>query len=521
KPIEAKKKGDVTAGRLFIADQSSKRFFQHALQSKEAVSMSDFELGQVTPGADFCPSMVRYSVPIHDELDRLDGLLVVNIWGSRLDASMETSMAGYPGKVYIVELSEDRMRDGIYLYHPDTRKRFADQMNSNFRFSEELGRDVWQTIKQGKVAGTVFAGEERMLFYRKISPFSDRPTQWLLVVDADRNVLFAQVNRMRQSIWVLLGILMFISLFLAIWASGRLARPVHSLAEIIKRYADGDHSAVYTDKRNDEIGIAGNAFNYLKHSLEKAEADKAEAEKMARQSERLASVGQLAAGIGHEINNPLMNIMSLASLVESTLKNENEDACNDLRLLKKEGERCARIVQGILNFARENKPTYEDFSITVLIEETTALLQHRAGHSSISIKLELEANLHMEGDRNQLQQVLVNVILNAIQASPEGSQISIKAWQQEEHIYLEILDHGCGIDNENVMKIFDPFFTTKEEGKGTGLGLSVSYGIIKHHGGTINIENMNHAGVLVQIVLPVRAGTSKINQEVLEAVNGK
>lgn len=521
KPIEAKKKGKRIGGHLFIADQSSKRFFQHAMSSRDDVSMSDFELGQVTPGAEFCPAMVRYSVPLHDEVDRLNGLLVVNIWGSRLDTTMETALAGYPGRSYIVELSSDKTRDGIYLYHPETNRRFADQTNSDYRMNKELGQEEWQKIKLGDKMGSIFFDDGRMFFYRKMSPYSDRATKWLLIVDANRKVLLAQVNNMRQSIWVLLGLLLFMSLFLAIWASGRLAKPVHYLADIIKRYADGDHTVAYTEKRTDEVGIAGNAFNYLKHSLEKAEADKVAAEKIARQSERLASVGQLAAGIGHEINNPLMNIMSLASLIEDSVKNENPDVCSDIKLLKKEGARCARIVQGILNFARENKPTYEQFNMADLIEETSRLLAHRAESSDIELSIETEDDILMEGDPNQLQQVLVNVVLNAIQASPEGGQISIKSWGQGGQVFLEILDHGSGIDNQDIMNIFDPFFTTKDEGEGTGLGLSVSYGIINHHGGIINIENMNQAGVLVQIVLPVKAGTTTISYEDLETVNVK
>lgn len=517
KPITPKK-GDLFEGRLFVADQSSKRFFRHAMSSRNDVSMSDFELGQVTPGAEFCPAMVRYSVMLKDEVDSLDGLLVVNIWGSRLDATMETALAGYPGRAYIVELNSEQTRDGIYLYHPDTRRRFADQMNSEYRLNQELGPEMWHKIKLGNISGTLFLDDGRMFFYRKMSPYNDRPTQWLLVVDADQEVLLAQVNNMRRSIWVLLGVLLFMSLILAIWASGRLAKPVHFLADIIKRYADGDHTVVYSEKRTDEVGVAGNAFNYLKHSLEKAEADKVEAEKVARQSDRLASVGQLAAGIGHEINNPLMNIMSLASLIEDSIKDENLDARSDLKLLKKEGGRCARIVQGILNFARENTPTYEKFNIALLIEETVSLISHRAESSGISLSVEAEGNIRMDGDQNQLQQVLVNVLLNAIQASPEGGEISVKTWRQQDQIFLEILDHGKGIVNENIMNVFDPFFTTKDEGEGTGLGLSVSYGIIKHHGGTINIENMQQAGVLVQIVLPVKAGKEN-NHAMLEVVN--
>lgn len=501
KPIQPKHP-DKKAGRLFIADQSYKRFFREAVSSNQEVSMSDFELGQVGLEADFCPAMVRYSVNVRDEVDHLEGFLVVNIWGSRLDATMESSLRGYPGKNYIIEISQDVKRDGIYLYHEDTRRRFADQMNSNYRFSSEIGSD-WQKIKSGAENGALYLNDGRMLYYQKLSPFKNKPTKWLLVVDADSKALLSEINNMRRSIWVILVLLVLASILVAVWASGRLAKPVHDLAEMITRYADGDNKASYTEHRNDEIGLAGKAFNYLKARLEHTEKERDKAERHARQSERLASVGQLAAGIGHEINNPLMNIMSLASLIESEVKESNPSVSSDIKLLQKEGNRCARIVQGILSFARESKPRVERFDLKDLVYETARLLKHRLETTNVELKIEINESLILNGDASQLQQVLVNILLNAIQASQENEKIKIKGWVENDFVYLQIIDSGSGIDNESLSHIFDPFFTTKKEGEGTGLGLSVSYGIIKHHGGTINIENNDDGGVLVNISLPV------------------
>lgn len=518
KPIEPKKADDIV-GRLFVADQSSKRFFRDAINSQQEVSMSDFELGQVTFDTDFCPAMVRYSVMVRDEVDRLDGFLVVNIWGSRLDATMQSSLRGYPGKTYIVELSSDNTRDGIYLYHEDTRRRFADQLNSEYRFNKEIGTAQWQKIKGADVKGALYLEDGRMLFYQKISPYKNKPTQWLLVVDADSKALLSEINSMRHSIWVILGLLVLASLLVAIWASGRLAKPVHDLAKIITRYADGEGDVAYSEKRNDEIGLAGNAFNYLKEKLEHTEKERDKAERLARQSERLASVGQLAAGIGHEINNPLMNIMSLASLIEGEVKDHDPAVVSDVKLLQKEGHRCARIVQGILSFARESQPSYQQFDMTELIFETARLVKHRLEVASIKLKIDINEPLSMYGDANQLQQVLVNILLNAIQASCLNEEIIVKGWKSEQTVYLQIVDSGEGIVDDHLSHIFDPFFTTKSEGEGTGLGLSVSYGIIKHHGGKISVENNSKKGVLVYIELPAEVRDMTKEELLLEVVD--
>ena len=457
--------------------------------------------------------MVRYSAQIRDEVERNEGMVVVNMWGTRLDSTVEASLGGFPGNAYIVEVSDNASRDGIYLYHRDSSKRFGNQLKSQYRFTSEISKPEWLRIKANKTHGTLYRDDGRMIFYRSISPFETRPnTSWLLMIDVDSKTVFAPIDNMRRSIWFLLGVLLVISLLISIWASWELSRPVYDLANVITRYADGDHQVRYQDKRQDEIGIAGKAFNYLTTSLQKAEQERDKAEKQARQSERLASVGQLAAGIGHEINNPLMNIMSLAALIEEAVK-EDKEAVSDIKLLQKEGKRCARIVQGILSFARENKPDFTEFNMSELVDETLNLLQHRIESAEITIMTELQPNLYMVGDPNQIQQVLVNIILNAVQASPAGATIHIKSGKNIDYIAVEILDRGTGIQQQDLNKVFDPFFTTKSEGEGTGLGLSVSYGIVKHHGGTILLENNQGSGLRVVILLPFKAQPNEAEEE--------
>lgn len=512
KPVEAKQ-FDEDYRRLFISDQSNKAFFKEAITSQHDVVMSDFELGQLTDNSDFCPAMVRYAVRIKDEVDDTDGLLVINMWGSRLDSAIEASLGGYPGRAFLVELNDGTPRDGIYLYHRDSRQRFADQMHTEYRFSNEISVQEWQMIKAKKGDGKFFRKDGTMYFYRSLSPFVTRPNvSWLLIVKVDSDVIMQPVRAMRQSIWLLLGLLMVVSLLISVWAAWRLTRPVRALADAITRYADGDASSQYKENGKDEISHAGNAFNYLTMKLTLAEQERDKAEKAAFQSERLASIGQLAAGIGHEINNPLMNIMSLATLIETEVKRKNPEVLMDVHLLQKEGKRCARIVQGILSFAREKPPEYLVFNMADLLDDTIKLLQHRLSVSAIHLRADVEKELFMFGDVNQLQQVLVNIILNAVQASPAGGTISIVARKKIEYIAVHIMDTGTGIEQKNINRVFDPFFTTKAEGDGTGLGLSVSYGIIKRHNGAIYLENNVDVGLSVMILLPLHDHINTIQQ---------
>ena len=488
---------------LFVADQSNKRFFRHAMENPRDVTMSDYELGQVTVDADFCPAMVRYTVKIRDEVDNLLGLLVVNMWGTQVDKRVRAALGGYPGVPYVVELNDaDPARDGIFLYHPDNSRRFANQLGTGHRLSAELSAEEWRYLKT-TASGSIFQPSGHMLFFRHFVPDPDKPARWALVIRAEADTVLAPINSMRRWVWWLLGLVLFLSLGVAVWLAARLARPMHELAGILKRYADGDRSVRYTRGRRDEIGVAGRAFNYLAEALDRARRERDKAEQAVRQSERLAAVGQLAAGIGHEINNPLMNIMSLGALVEKAVAGRDPQAHSDIQLLLKEGRRCARIVQGILNFARESTPCFRRFDLVELVRDTAGLMHHRLESARLKLALDLPEALEMHGDPNLLQQVLVNVLLNAIQASPAGGTIEIRVRREDGQVEVEVLDRGTGIHGANLSQVLDPFFTTKPEGDGTGLGLSVSYGIVKEHGGEITLENRPEGGVRVCIRLPL------------------
>lgn len=508
KPIEPKQLDDEKH-RLFVSDQSNKSFFKNILDSSDEVVMSDFELGQLNNEADFCPAMVRYSIKIKDEVDHNEGVLVLNMWGKRLDAAIEASLGGYPGTAYLVEMNPDPLRDGIYLYHRDTRQRFADQLNSEYRFTKQINQLQWQQIKSGGEQGSFSLADGRMYFYQILKPYATRPqVSWLLLVEADTNTILAPVRQLRNSIWWLLSTLLLISLVCAVWVAWRLTQPIHALANVMKRYADGETTSHYHETRGDEIGVAGRAFNYLTERLKGTEQERDKAVRLACQAGRLASVGQLAAGIGHEINNPLMNMMSLAALVEQEVKDKVPQASDDLKLLQQEGERCARIVQGVLSFAREKPPEYREFDMSKLITETLQLLQHRISVANLAVITDCDSHLQMVGDPSQLQQVLVNILLNAIQVSTKNGELHVVAKKDADFVAVQIIDGGSGIAHVNIDKVFDPFFTTKPEGKGTGLGLSVSYGIVKRHGGEIYLENQLRGGLRVIILLPRRVAVA-------------
>jgi len=213
----------------------------------------------------------------------------------------------------------------------------------------------------------------------------------------------------------------------------------------------------------------------------------------------------MAAGIGHELNNPLNNILSFSKLIERDTPSLNADTQEDLQGLRNEVERAGRIVKGILNFARQVPPEYTQFDLTVWLNDTLLLVQPEAHKCHVKTVLLDAPDVQMEGDRQQLQQVLVNLLMNAIQASEPNTTVELSAEIIEPGIVKVLVsDQGSGIDDSQRDKIFDPFYTTKKVGEGSGLGLSISLGIVQYHEGQLSLLNNDKGGVDAILALPLR-----------------
>ncbi|HEX9024659.1 MAG TPA: ATP-binding protein [Geobacteraceae bacterium] len=239
-------------------------------------------------------------------------------------------------------------------------------------------------------------------------------------------------------------------------------------------------------------------------------------------SEKLASLGELVAGIAHEINNPLTGILVFSSLISND-KRLDPALKGDLATVIQETERCATIVKGLLDFSRETVPQKSWTSINDIIDASLALVKNQAQFHNIEIIRDYSAEIPaILADPHQIEQVFINILLNASHAMEEGGILRIVTKLCQEHggVMIRIADTGCGIPEENLSKIFDPFFTTKKL-KGTGLGLSVSYGIINSHGGIIEVESTVGVGTAFIIHLPITPATEQQEEKQEEKQEGE
>jgi len=233
--------------------------------------------------------------------------------------------------------------------------------------------------------------------------------------------------------------------------------------------------------------------------------------------DKMMSLGRLAASVVHEINNPLSGILNYSRLMsrilnKGTLKAETFDKFKHyLSLVESETERCSQIVSSLLAFSRKSPPAMGPVRIRDLIQKCTALSQHKLQLQDISLHTAMPSDLPIvQADANQLQQCLINLIFNAMDAMPEGGMLNIESQYQRDNadLTITVTDTGTGIAEDEMPHIFEPFYTTKQEGYGVGLGLSTAYGIIERHNGRIEARSRPGHGTTFTITLPVDSGHS-------------
>jgi len=306
--------------------------------------------------------------------------------------------------------------------------------------------------------------------------------------------------RLVLSATLLIGFLLAV---VTAWVLARsLDRVLRALLDATRRIARGDlqHRVDITDSKGSEFRELGEAFNTMTHNLQQSR-------RQLVQSAKLAAIGELAANIAYEVNNPLTGVLGYAGLL---LKSDDIPAekKEQLKTIERETLRAREILKNLLDFARRKPPHLERTTVTGLIESTLELVRGQARLSNVTLRIECPQGLpDVAVDRDEIKQVFLNLINNALFAMPSGGDLTIRASCRRESIgqdtvAVEFRDSGIGIPEDQLDKIFDPFFTTRIEGEGTGLGLSISYMIVQNHGGIIEVESTVGEGSTFRVLLP-------------------
>jgi two-component system NtrC family sensor kinase len=339
-----------------------------------------------------------------------------------------------------------------------------------------------------------------------------------------------------------LGMLVFAAILVSMLVQRTVYRPLDDLRTGAEQMASGDLDHEIPVRSGDELGQLADSFNSMMGALrqsrgelqdwgrtlevkvEEATRELRQAQAEAARSEKLASVGLLAAGIAHELNNPLTGVLTFATLVRDSLP-EGSPEVEDLDLVIQETKRCAAIIRRLLDFSREKAPEQDYADINRIIDDCLQLVSQPARVADIELVTELDPAIPpVFIDADLVKQVIMNMLVNAEHAIGEGGVITVRTRllpaaevpdATVDWVEITIRDTGCGIAPENLGRVFDPFFTTKGVGKGTGLGLSVSHGTVTAHGGTIEVDSEVGQGTEFRIRLPVKSAeeNEKVSEE--------
>jgi two-component system NtrC family sensor kinase len=338
-----------------------------------------------------------------------------------------------------------------------------------------------------------------------------------------------------------------VSLLVGGFVSRLVYRPLRDLEDGAKRLSSGKLDKLIPVRSKDEFGQVAESFNAMTLALKDSQKELQEwaytleqkveertrqlriAEAETARSEKLASVGLLASGIAHELNNPLTGVLTFSYLLREKMPQGSQEA-EDLDLVIRETKRCAAIIRRLLDFAREKKPEMNFSDLNKIVENTIRMVKQPASLSNIDLSADLDDSLApIWIDANLIEQVILNMLVNAQHSIEGGGSVVVRTrrvmrssnsetgYEAVPMAEIEITDSGCGISEKNLQRIFDPFFTTKEVGKGTGLGLSVSHGIVKAHGGTIEVESKVGKGSAFHVFLPLEPAKNAA----IQGVGGK
>ena len=356
----------------------------------------------------------------------------------------------------------------------------------------------------------------------------------VLDVGLDMRLVDEQTRRieLRTAVFTSLAVLL-VGLCAAVFTRRFVTKPLSRLADATRHVAEMQLDRPIALTSSDELAELARSFNEMRRRLAEAMAeingftrsleDKVEerteqlrlVQQKLMQADRLASLGQLAASVAHEINNPLSGVLNLSMLMQRIVKEDGIPKGREaefrgyLEQVVAETSRTGRIVSDLLAFSRRSSPHRASADLNVVVGTTLSLVSHKLKLMNVEVECALDAALpHILADGSQLQQVVMNLVLNGAEATrKKGSghlRVTTRSVLPEDEVVLEVKDDGEGMSPELKDRAFEPFFTTKEEGKGVGLGLAVVYGIVQAHGGDIEVESTPGSGTLFRVTLPVR-----------------
>lgn len=377
---------------------------------------------------------------------------------------------------------------------------------SDLAFQDEESLKILSDLKDGEKRFITLMGkkgEEPKIssFYR----FREGGGLTLLLQEPQSNLRQGE-QRIQMRSMAIAAIVLILTINLILLFASSITSPLTQLMKLMEKVGKGEFTGKIKVKSSDEIGRVANMFNKMMGELKKRDDEIESAKSRLIQSEKMSAFGQMSAGIAHEVKNPLAGILGYAQMSKKKLP-QGHEVLPYIEIIEKETVRCKEIVENLMKFARQEKAIMSRIDINKTVKDSIRLVEHQLSISGIKVVQAFAldgAPIWIRGNSNQIQQVMMNLMLNAQQAMENKGTLTISTHFDPEgqKVLLMVSDTGSGMSAEVKARIFEPFFTTKGAGKGTGLGLAVSIGIVKDHGGLIDVESAQGKGTTFTLTLP-------------------
>ncbi|ALF10425.1 cache domain-containing protein [Parageobacillus thermoglucosidasius] len=447
---------------------SKREYFQQAVRTKKAY-FSD------VVSADTGRYLLVLSVPVlneRNEVERVVNLSMRIVQNHLFRSIVRSFQIGEHGYTFIVD------RNGNIISHP-SKKRIGDNIAENA---------VVQKLLRGQSGYEEVVNTEGVAM---LASYAHIPIlQWGVVAQVPVSEIYKPYALFEKALWFAsIAAFFILSILTALYAQ-QIVHPIRRLCEVAEAVAKGKKHVRADETDRTEIGLLAKRFNYMIDSIQQSE-------ELLRKSEKLAVVGELAAGVAHEIRNPLTSLKGFIQLLKEGKHNQMY-----FDIIESELERLSEIVDGFLLLGKPNPAKKAYSHVSEMLQHVMKLLEGQALLHHVTVQYSIDEQLPpLYCDENQLKQVFINIIKNAIEAMPNGGILRIEAKQRLDSILICITDEGCGIPKERMATLGEPFYSTKE--KGTGLGLMVSFKIVEAHGGKMNIYSEEGKGTTVCLLFPI------------------
>ncbi len=423
-----------------------------------------------------------------------------------LDADGEVAGAVLAGHLFNNDFTlVDRIQavagvDTATIFFGDLRVSTNVRENGERAIGTRVSQAVFDTVLRRGEPFTGIAYVVNEWFITRYVPLLDHCGEVVgsLYVGA-RRAAFIELQRTLRNRIILVALMAIVpAALLALPIAHLITHPLEEMARASRQVARGDAQVRVPTQGVGEVAVLGQAFNSMVAELEKTQTQLI-------RKERLASMGQLAAGVAHQLNNPLGTILLFSDIILQDLP-EDAQGREDVHMIIQEARRAKEIVAALLNFARQQKVWVQPTALDTMLHEFVERARQQPAYEHIRIVEQIAPDLpRLEVDPVQLSNVFVNLMDNAADAMPDGGTLTIKAdlSPDRQSVVVQMTDTGCGIPPENIKQLFSPFFTTKPLGQGTGLGLSIAYGIVKMHHGAIQVKSQVGKGTTFTVTLPV------------------